>query len=78
MNLEVIKYEQNWIDWLNRGDVSPADESFASNCRIYMAGAPDPTVSGEIPISDLREFWNDMVKGIAPIVMLKNSMSPEE
>jgi len=43
-----------------------------------MAGAPDPTVSGEIPISDLREFWNDMVKGIAPIVMLKNSMSPEE
>jgi ubiquinone/menaquinone biosynthesis C-methylase UbiE len=35
-------------------------------------------VSGEIPISDLREFWSDMVKGSAPIVMMKNSMSPEE
>jgi ubiquinone/menaquinone biosynthesis C-methylase UbiE len=35
-------------------------------------------VSGEIPINDLQEFWSDMVKGSAPIVMMKNSMSPEE
>lgn len=35
-------------------------------------------VIGEYPISDLQEFWSDMVKGSAPIVMLKNSMSPEE
>lgn len=45
MNLEVIQYEQNWIDGLNRGDVSPADETFASNCIIHMAGAPDPNLS---------------------------------
>jgi len=45
MSLEVIKYERNWIDGLNRGDVSPADESFAPNCIIHMAGAPAPNLS---------------------------------
>ncbi len=45
MSLEVIEYEQNWIDGLNRGDVSPADESFALNCIIHMAGAPEPNLS---------------------------------
>lgn len=45
MGLEVIKYEKNWIAGLNRGDVSPADDSFAPNCIIHMAGAPDPNLS---------------------------------
>ena len=45
MELEVIKYEQNWVDGLNRGDVSPADETFATNCIIHMAGAPEPNLS---------------------------------
>ena len=45
MKLEVIKYEQNWIDGLNRGDVSPADQTFAANCIIHMAGAPEPNLS---------------------------------
>ena len=45
MNLEVSKYEQIWIDGLNRGDVSPADESFTPNCIIHMAGAPEPNLS---------------------------------
>lgn len=45
MDLEVIKYEQIWIDGLNRGDVSPADEAFAPNCIIHMAGAPEPNLS---------------------------------
>lgn len=35
-------------------------------------------VSGEYPVSELEDFWSDMVKGSAPIVMLKNSMSSEE
>ena len=35
-------------------------------------------VSGEYRINDLLEFWNEMVKGSAPIVMMKNTMSPEE
>jgi predicted ester cyclase len=45
MNLELIKYEKIWIDGLNRGDVSPADETFAPNCIIHMAGAPNPNLS---------------------------------
>lgn len=52
MNLEVIKYEQNWIDGLNRGDVTPADETFASNCIIHMAGASDPNLS----VADFKEL----------------------
>jgi predicted ester cyclase/quinol monooxygenase YgiN len=45
MNLEVTKYEQIWIDGLNRGDVSAADDAFAPNCVIHMAGAPEPNLS---------------------------------
>ena len=45
MGLEVINYEKIWIDGLNRGDVSPADETFAPNCIIHMAGAPEPDLS---------------------------------
>ena len=45
MSLEIIKYERNWIDGLNRGDVSPADETFAPSCKIHMAGAPEPSLS---------------------------------
>jgi ubiquinone/menaquinone biosynthesis C-methylase UbiE len=35
-------------------------------------------VEGEYPISDLAEFWTGMVKGSAPIVMMKQGMSPDE
>ncbi len=45
MGLEVIKYEKNWVDGLNRGDVAPADQTFAANCIIHMAGAPEPNLS---------------------------------
>lgn len=47
MSLNVAKYEQEWIDGLNRGDVSVADRTFASDCIIHMAGAPDPNLSVE-------------------------------
>ena len=47
MSLKVAKYEQVWIDGLNRGDVSVADQSFAPNCVIHMAGAPEPDLSVE-------------------------------
>jgi len=45
MSLKITKYEQIWIDGLNRGDVSGADEAFAANCIIHMAGAPEPSLS---------------------------------
>lgn len=47
MNLNVTKYEQVWIEGLNRRDVSAADEAFAANCVIHMAGAPEPNLSVE-------------------------------
>jgi predicted ester cyclase len=56
MSLDLIIYEQIWIDGLNRGDVSPADESFAAHCKIHMAGAPDPSLS----VADFKE----LVKGL--------------
>jgi predicted ester cyclase len=45
MNPRVTKYEQIWIDGLNRGDVSAADDAFAPNCVIHMAGAPKPNLT---------------------------------
>ncbi len=47
MNLNVTKYEQVWIEGLNRRDVSAADEAFAANCIIHMAGTPNPNLSVE-------------------------------
>ena len=47
MSLKVAKYEQDWIDGLNRGDVTVANETFAPNCVIHMAGAPEPNLSLE-------------------------------
>jgi predicted ester cyclase len=45
MSLSVTNYEKIWIEGLNRGDVSPADQAFAPNCVIHIAGAPEPTLS---------------------------------
>ncbi|GAB3522192.1 ester cyclase [Photobacterium alginatilyticum] len=45
MNLTVTKYERVWIEGLNRGDVSVADEAFAPDCVIHIAGAPEPNLS---------------------------------
>ena len=52
MSLDIIKYEKDWIDGLNRGDVSPADTTFSSNCIIHMAGAPEPNLS----VPDFKEL----------------------
>lgn len=57
MNLEVIKYERICIDGLNRGDVSPADETFTSNCIIHMAGAPNPNLSVEAFKELVTDLW---------------------
>ena len=34
-------------------------------------------VTHSIPVNSAEEFWEDMVKGSAPVTMLKNSMSEE-
>ncbi len=45
MSEQFTKYERTWIDGLNRGDVSVADDVFEPNCVIHMAGNPDPNLS---------------------------------
>jgi steroid delta-isomerase-like uncharacterized protein len=39
--METGAYEQTWIDGLNRGDVSVADQVFANDCVIHINGSPD-------------------------------------
>jgi steroid delta-isomerase-like uncharacterized protein len=34
-------HEHTWINGLNRGDVSVADEVFAADCVIHINGGPD-------------------------------------
>lgn len=45
MSEQFTKYEQTWIDGLNRGDVSVADHVFTPDCIIHMAGSPAPNLS---------------------------------
>ena len=35
-------------------------------------------VEGDYPIRDVNEFWTEMVKGSAPIVMMKHSMTSQQ
>jgi steroid delta-isomerase-like uncharacterized protein len=39
--VQIAAYERAWIDGLNRGDVSVADQVFASNCVIHINGSPE-------------------------------------
>jgi len=39
--MKVTTYQQTWIDGLNRGDVSAADEVFAPDCIIHITGSPE-------------------------------------
>lgn len=49
--------------------------------ELSAAGFTDTRVhlvTKHFPVTSLREFWLGMVKGSAPIVMMKNSMQAEE
>ncbi|MEO7394429.1 MAG: hypothetical protein ABIU11_05755 [Chitinophagaceae bacterium] len=35
----IAEYEQKWIEGLNRGDVSVADEAFHPDCIIHINGS---------------------------------------
>jgi len=62
-------------------DVESLENPAFFNNELQNAGFSEVEilpVSGEYPISNLQEFWRDMVKGSAPLVMLKNGMSSEE
>jgi predicted ester cyclase len=40
-HMKVTTYEQTWVDGVNRGDVSAADQAFAPDCIIHLTGCPD-------------------------------------
>jgi steroid delta-isomerase-like uncharacterized protein len=39
---QVAEHLRNWIDGLNRGDLSAAAETFAPDCIIHITGSPEP------------------------------------
>ena len=43
--MQTATCQQAWIDGLNRGDVSAADEAFAPDCLVHINGSPDPNLS---------------------------------
>ena len=49
-------YEQVWVDGLNRGDVSAADDVFAIDCVIHITGLADPIVG--------LDTWKTTVSGL--------------
>jgi steroid delta-isomerase-like uncharacterized protein len=52
----VIEHERIWVEGLNRGDVSVADEAFAPDCVVHITGVPAP-FRGVGP-------WKEFVAGI--------------
>jgi steroid delta-isomerase-like uncharacterized protein len=54
--VQVTDFERKWVEGLNRGDVAVADETFAPDCVIHIAGAPEPN----LPV----EGFKQMVSGL--------------
>jgi steroid delta-isomerase-like uncharacterized protein len=52
----VMEHERIWIESLNRGDVSSAEDVFTSDCVVHMTGVAEP-VRGIGP-------WKDLVGGL--------------
>ncbi len=45
--VQVTDFERRWVEALNRGDVSAADETFTPDCVIHITGSPEPDLSVE-------------------------------
>ena len=43
--MQIPAYERTWVDGLNRGDVSVADNVFANDCVIHINGSPEQDLS---------------------------------
>ena len=43
--MQTATCQQTWIDGLNRGDVSVADDVFAADGVIHINGSPDPDLN---------------------------------
>lgn len=38
----LMEYQRIWIECLNRGDVSAADDAFLPDCLVHFTGVPEP------------------------------------
>ena len=54
--LEVTDFERRWVEGLNRGDLSVADEVFAPGCVVHITGSPVP----DLPLDGFKQ----MVEGL--------------
>jgi steroid delta-isomerase-like uncharacterized protein len=52
----VVEHERIWVEGLNRGDVSVADEAFAPDCVVHITGVPE-ALHGLGP-------WKELVAGL--------------
>lgn len=59
--LQVTDYERVWVEGLNRGDVSAADEAFAPDCVVHITGIADP-IRGV-------EGWKQVVSGLLAAIL---------
>jgi steroid delta-isomerase-like uncharacterized protein len=39
---QIAEYIRPWLEGLNRGDVSAAEETFAPDCVVHITGSPEP------------------------------------
>ncbi|MDO1451480.1 ester cyclase [Rhodocytophaga aerolata] len=53
---QIATYEHRWVEGLNRGDLSSADDAFAANCVIHINGSPEPNIG--------LEDFKEMLKGL--------------
>ena len=45
--MPVTDFERRWVEALNQGDVTVADETFTRDCVIHITGSPEPNLSVE-------------------------------
>lgn len=38
----LMEYQKTWVDGLNRGEVSAANEAFLPDCIVHITGVPEP------------------------------------
>jgi steroid delta-isomerase-like uncharacterized protein len=54
--MDMTAAERAWVEGLNRGDVSAADQAFTADCVIRINGGPEPTLG--------RDGFKDMLAGL--------------
>jgi steroid delta-isomerase-like uncharacterized protein len=42
--VQITSYQRTWVEALNRGDTSIADNVFATHCVIHINGSPEPNL----------------------------------